>query len=171
MKDSFSHRYFQVRYNSRKPPIRPRIILSDLKLHPRKLFRYDDYLESSNKLSGSGQFSSVEFAFTPRDTTATCDTLDLNLSCTFGKPYDFYIETNYTNKINGRTGPELVIGFTKRNAFRGGEKLDINLHGSYEWPRGVHVRRTLTHINPNAYCASESNEYPAIAPNYLSSHP
>lgn len=112
LKDSFSHRYFTVRFNGRKPPIRPRIILSDLKLRPRQLYSYDKYLESSNKISGSGLFSSVEFAFTPRDTSATCDTLDLNLSCTFGKPYDFYIETNYTNKINGRTGPELVIGFT-----------------------------------------------------------
>lgn len=37
LKDSFSHRYFTVRFNGRKPPIRPRIILSDLKLRPRKL--------------------------------------------------------------------------------------------------------------------------------------
>ena len=30
-------------------------------------------------------------------------------------------------------GPELKLGFTRRNVFRGGEKLDVNLHGSYEW--------------------------------------
>lgn len=167
LKDSFSHRYFTVRFNGRKPPIRPRIILSDLKLRPRQLYSYDKYLESSNKISGSGLFSSVEFAFTPRDTSATCDTLDLNLSCTFGKPYDFYIETNYTNKINGRTGPELVIGFTKRNAFRGGEKLDINLHGSYEWQKGGNVSGGSADMNSYEYGADASIEFPRLIVPFL----
>ncbi len=36
-------------------------------------------------------------------------------------------------ETTGRVGPELVVGLTKRNAFRGGEKLDINFHGSHEW--------------------------------------
>ena len=54
----------------------------------------------------------------------------------FDKPYDFYVEGNAKGKTSGRMGPELVLGLTKRNAFKGGEKLDINLHGSYEWQTG-----------------------------------
>ena len=41
LKDSFSHRYFTVRFNGKRPPIRPRIILADLKLRPRQQFNYD----------------------------------------------------------------------------------------------------------------------------------
>lgn len=162
LKDSFSHRYFAVRFNGKRPPIRPRIILADLKLRPRQLFNYDKYMESSNKINGSGLFSSVEFNFTPRDTTGRSDTLDIDLTCTFGKPYDFYIETNYRNKINGRHGPELVIGFTKRNAFRGGEKLDINLHGSYEWEQGGNVNGSGGNMNSYEYGLDASIEFPRL---------
>lgn len=65
--------------------------------------------------------------------TIGSDTLDANIDLVFDKPYDFYVETNARAKTTGRVGPELVIGLAKRNAFRGGEKLDINLHGSHEW--------------------------------------
>ena len=52
------------------------------------------------------------------DTTSQCDTLDMTVSCVLNKPYEFYVETNYSNKINGRTGPELVLGLKKLNAWR-----------------------------------------------------
>lgn len=167
LKDSFSHRYFRVRFNGRRPPIRPRVILRELKLRPRQLFSQDKYIESANKINGSGLFNNVEFAFTPRDTTASCDTLDLNISCTFGKPYDFYIETNYTSRTNGRMGPELVLGFTKRNAFRGGEKLDINLHGSYEWQSGNNVSGNSADLNSYEYGIDASLEFPRLLVPFL----
>ena len=165
--DSFSHRYFTVKFRGKRPPIRPRIILSGLRLRPRQLFSYDKYTESLNKINSTGQFSSVEFNFTPRDTTGRSDTLDINLSCTFGKPYDFYIETNYRNKINGRHGPELVVGFVKRNAFRGGEKLDINLHGSYEWEQGGNVNGAGGNMNSYEYGADASIEFPRLIVPFL----
>ena len=52
-------------------------------------------------------------SFTPRDSSEHCDTLDLKLNCLFDKPYDFYVETNYTGRTSGRMGPGIVIGFTK----------------------------------------------------------
>lgn len=170
LKDSFSHRYLTIRYNGQRPPVRPRVVLKDMKLRPRDAFSYDKYTESANKINATGLFSSVEFAFTPRDTSATCDTLDLNLTCTFNKPYDFYIETNYTNKINGRTGPELVIGFTKRNAFRGGELLDINLHGLYEWQQGGNVNKSSSDVNSYEYGADVSLSFPRLLIPFLKRH-
>ncbi len=167
LKDSFSHRFFTVRFNGRRPPVRPRIILRDMKLRPRQMFSYDNYVESASKINGSGLFSSVEFSFVPRDTTASCDTLDMNLTCTFGKPYDFYVETNYTNKVSGRTGPELVVGFSKRNAFRGGEKLDINLHGSYEWQTGGNVNGSSEDMNSYEYGLDASIEFPRLIVPFL----
>lgn len=167
LRDSIVYRSLHLHFNGRKPPIRARVILRDLKLWPRQMFNYGKYLESANKLNSSGLFNSIEFGFTPRDTTAMCDTLDLNLTCTFGKPYDFYVETNYTNKINGRTGPELVVGFTKRNAFRGGEKIDINLHGSYEWQKGGDVRGKSSDLNSYEYGADASIEFPRLLVPFL----
>lgn len=167
LNNSFNHRHFTVRFNGRRPPIRPRIILRDLKLRPRQMYSYSKYLESANKINGSGLFNMVQFGFTPRDTTSACDTLDLTLTCMFNKPYDFYIETNYINKINGRTGPQLVLGLTKYNAFRGGEKLDINLHGSYEWQTSNDMNNISSGMNSYEYGADASIEFPRLIVPFL----
>lgn len=133
LRDTFIYRRLTLAFNGRKPPIRARLLLRHLRLLPKQQFSYDAYMESADRLSNSGQYSSVQFAFTSQDTTALCDTLDMTVSCVLNKPYEAYVETNYSNKINGRTGPEIVVGFKKKNAFRGGEVIDLNLHGAYEW--------------------------------------
>lgn len=133
LRDTFTYRRLTLAFNGRKPPIRARLLLRHLRHLPKQQFSYDAYMESADRLSNSGQYSSVQFAFTPQDTTALCDTLDMTVSCVLNKPYEAYVETNYSNKINGRTGPEIVVGFKKKNAFRGGEVIDLNLHGAYEW--------------------------------------
>lgn len=133
LRDTFTYRRLTLAFNGKKPPIRARLLLRHLRLLPKQQFSYDAYMESADRLSNSGQYSSVQFAFTPQDTTALCDTLDMTVSCVLNKPYEAYVETNYSNKINGRTGPEIVVGFKKKNAFRGGEVIDLNLHGAYEW--------------------------------------
>jgi outer membrane protein assembly factor BamA len=159
--DSTKRRHLTIYFNGKKPPVRPSIILKDLKLRPRQLFSYDNYLESASKINSTGVFSSTDFQFTPRPST---DTLDMRLNCVLDKPYDFYIEANAIGRTNGRFGPEAKIGFTRRNLFHGGEKLDINLHGSYEWQRGGG-----TNSSTYQYGADVSIEFPRIiAPFYNS---
>ncbi len=175
--DSMGRRFLKIFYNGKRPPIRPRVLLRDMKLRPRRAFSYDDYMESMQKINATGVFSQIDFAFTPRknsqlsarreatlrlrrtlNSPLTQDTLDLQLNCTFDKPYDFYVETNFNNRTIGRMGPEMKIGFTKRNAFRGGERLDINLHGSYEWETGENTSGMSTY----QYGADGAIEFPRI---------
>lgn len=164
--DSLTRRILTIRFNGKHPQLRPRVILGGMRLRPRQLYSHDAYLETMNNLNAMGLFSMTDFTFTPRDTSATCDTLDLQLNCVLDKPYDFYIETNFKNRTLGRMGPELKVGLTKRNAFRGGEKFDINLHGSYEWQ--THNRGK--DMNSYEYGADASIEFPRIvAPFYSSS--
>ena len=91
------------------------------------------------------------------------DTLDLVVNCVFDRPYDVYFETNFTKRTIGRMGPELKIGFTKRNAFRGGEKLDVNLHGSYEWQ----TRSSSGDMNTYEYGADVSLEFPRLVAPFM----
>jgi len=159
--DSVKRRHLTIRFNGKNPPIRPNVILKNLRLRPRQEFSYDNYLESASKMNATGVFSSTDFQFTPR---AGTDTLDLNLNCVFDKPYDFYIEANAIGRTSHRYGPGVKIGFTRRNLFRGGEKLDINLHGSYEWQHGGE-----TSSNTYQYGADVTVEFPRIiAPFYNS---
>ena len=155
--DSTVRRFLTVRYSGTKPPIRPRVLLADMKLRPRQVYSYDNYLATASKINAMGLFSMTEFQFTPRDTTAQCDTLDLTLNCVFDKPWDFYVETNLRNRTIGRFGPELKLGLTRRNAFRGGEKIDVNVHGSYEW-----ATSGSSSMSSYEYGADASIEFPRI---------
>ena len=157
MTDSMHGRYFTVRYSGKKPPIRIRVLMADMKLRPRQLFSYENYQQSIAKINAMGLFSMTDFTFTPRDTTAACDTLDLTLNCVFDKPWDHYIETNFNARTIGRMGPELRMGVTRRNAFRGGELIDINVHGSYEW-----ASHGGSQMNNYEYGADASIEFPRI---------
>ena len=166
--DSIKRRHLTIFYNGKHSPIRPRVVLKNLKLRPRQPFSYEQYQQSASLINATGVFSSVDFQFSPRllakSDSAQADTLDLLLNCTFDKPYDFYVETNLTGSTIGRYGPELKLGFTKRNAFRGAEKLDINLHGSYEWQRS-----SGSNMSNYQYGADAAVEFPRIiAPFYNS---
>ena len=161
LNDSVRRRFLTIHFNGKKSPIMPRVVLRNLRLRPRQLYSYENYLESVSKLNATGVFSSTDFQFTPR---ANTDTLDLRLNCTFDKPYDFYIECNAKGRTSGRYGPEARIGLTRRNAFRAGEKLDINLHGAYEWQKSGG-----SDMNSYQYGADVSIEFPRIiAPFYNS---
>lgn len=161
--DSIVHRNLSVYYSGKKPPIRLRTLLRDIKLRRRQLYSQTNYQESAGVINSLGLFSMSDFKFTPRDTTSACDTLDMTLNCVFDKPYDGSIEANYMIKSNDRTGPGLVLGVTKRNAFRGGEKLSFSLKGSYEWQTGRRVSGgSGSAINSYEYGADVSVEYPRI---------
>ena len=146
-------RSLKVMFSGKHVPIRPGVILQGLKLRPRQLFSYDAYQESMQKVNATGVFSSIDFQFTPR-----ADSLDLLLDCVFDKPYDFYVETNFINRTIGRMGPEAKIGLTRRNVFRGGEKLDLNLHGAYEWE----TSSKGSDMNSYQYGIDASIEFPRI---------
>jgi hypothetical protein len=161
--DSIHHHILTVRYNGKRPPLRPRVILADMKLRPRDQYSYDAYSETMNKINSTGLYSMVDCSLTPRDTTAACDTLDMALNCVFDKPWDAYIETNMVDRTIGRFGPEIKLGVTRRNAFRGGEKLDINLHGNYEWSTSGNGGS----MNSYEYGADASIEFPRIIAPYF----
>ena len=161
LNDSLTRRNFTLHYNGRYVPVRPRVLIRNLRIRPRQEYNYDRYLESAAKLNATGVFSSTDFQFTPRPDS---DTLDLNLNLVFDKPWDFYIEGTAKARTNGRYGPELKIGVTKRNLFRGAEKLDINLHGAYQWQSSGNVKSS-----DYQYGADISLEFPRIiAPFYNS---
>lgn len=173
LKDSLVRGRLSFRYNGRKMPIRAGIVLKDLKLFPRRLYKVENEEAAKRHLQSMGLFSYSSIQFTPRNEPAVeqrlddgcvvySDTLDANIDLVFDKPYDFYVETNARGKTTGRVGPELVVGLTKRNAFRGGEKLDINFHGSYEWQTINKTGSKSTRINSYEYGSDVSLSFPRI---------
>ena len=159
--DTLVRRNITVIHGGKRSPMRARAIRKDLTLTRGNLFRQSDLNESSSVLNSMGLFSMTSFSFVPRDTTAECDTLDMILNCVMDKPYDVSLETNFTMKSDSRKGPGLVLGLTKRNAFRGGEKLNMKVFGSYEWQTAA-SGNDKTSINSYEYGGELSLEYPRI---------
>ena len=162
LNDSISRRSLTVRYNGRRSPLRTGVILRSLKMRPRQLYDASKEEESMKNLQSTGLFSYTSMRFTPRVSPFSSDTLDLTLDCIFDKPYDFYIEANGKGKTSGYIGPELVVGLTKRNTFRGGEKLDIKAHGSYEWQTGHRGEGTKSRVNSYEYGGEASLIFPRL---------
>lgn len=170
LKDSFVRSYLSFHYNGRKMPIRPGIVLQSLRLRPRELYRVRTEERAKTGLQEMGLFSYSSIQFSPRSVQTLDslghvvyrDTLDANIDLVFDKPYDFYVEANARGKTTGRVGPELVVGLTKRNAFHGGEKLTVNLHGSHEWQTISQAGGGSTRINSYEYGSDVSVEFPRI---------
>ena len=170
LKDSFVRSYLSFHYNGRKMPIRPGIVLQSLRLRPRELYRVRTEERAKTGLQEMGLFSYSSIQFSPRSVQTLDslghvvyrDTLDANIDPVFDKPYDFYVEANARGKTTGRVGPELVVGLTKRNAFHGGEKLTVNLHGSHEWQTISRAGGGSTRINSYEYGSDVSVEFPRI---------
>ena len=134
--DSVHRRFLTVHYKGKSSPIRPRVILSDMKLRPGQIYSEDAYNESLNRMTANENFSSIDIKFTPRDTTAACDTLDMALDCVFSKPYDISVEGKFTGKTSSRIGPGAELTVSRKNLFRYGEKISLNVFGSIEWQTG-----------------------------------
>lgn len=165
-------RRFTVHYHGRRIPLRWRVLSRGIRMRQGRLYKYDDYISTINALNGKGVFSSVDCRFTPRQhtqdtistpyTATTYDTLDVSINCMFDKPYDTYLEANVTGKTNGFIGPGLTVGITKKNALRGGELLDVNLHGNYEWQTQRDEEGTGNGINSYEYGLDVSLEMPRL---------
>ena len=92
---------------------------------PGDLYQQSKHTETMERLNATRLFTASNISFKPSNSTDTCSTLNVTLDFMFDRPYDFYVEAYGRGKTTGKYGPELVVGVTKRNAFRGAELLNV----------------------------------------------
>lgn len=131
-----SRRNYTYNYSGNKLPLRPNLWRHAVTHRTGELYTLNDQEMTLRKLGELGVFSSVDVGYVPRDTTTTCDTLDLVISAVMDKLYDSTFEMNATMKSNQQVGPGISYELAKRNAFRGAEKVAFKIFGSYEWQTG-----------------------------------
>lgn len=142
LSNSMTRRTVTVNYSGRKPPLYPLVFLQNIAHRPRRLYRQRDEERTQEMLAGLGIFNQINVSYARRDTTQTCDTLDLLVSAVLDKRYTLDFEMNVTEKNGDRIGPGLSLSLQKKNAFRGAELLNFKIFGSYEWrTNGETVKR------------------------------
>lgn len=152
---------FDLNFNGRHSPLRSRVIANDLQFRPGDLYQQSKHTETMERLNATRLFTASNISFKPCNSTDTCSTLNVTLDFLFDRPYDFYVEAYGRGKTTGKYGPELVVGVTKRNAFRGAELLNVRLHGAYEWTtKRSNDAGTTGRINDYQYGAEVSLQFP-----------
>lgn len=125
-----------VRYD----PVRVRnsVITSNVMARPGRPFRVSSLDRTQLRLSQLGIFSNIDMRVTERDTILPSGdgVLDIDLQCVIDKPWEVKVEVQGASKSNSYIGPALQLGLGHKNVFGGGERLNINLTGSYEWQTG-----------------------------------
>lgn len=162
--DSVVFRDFTMFFSdkNKKPPVRFGAIRRNLYYQRGSLFQQDLHTFIQERISAMGVFSQVNMKYVPRDTTETCDTLDVEIMAVLDKPYDGEFETKVTSKSNGQIGPGVSFGMSKRNAFRGAETVKFEVHGAYEWQTNSTVQGKSAVINSYEYGTSLSLDYPRL---------
>lgn len=113
------------------PRVRPAVFANRVQLRSGEL--YSQSLEQSTRQSllGLGAFSYVDMQFVASDTLHNL--LDLYITAELDKPWDSSLSAVFTTKSNNFIGPGLNLSLGRRNLFGGGERLSLDLYGSYEW--------------------------------------
>lgn len=109
----------------------------------KKLYNQDTHERMLERLSEVGIFKHIETQYTPINSIAKDDTLNLNIRTALELPMDVELDLNVTAKSNAQVGPGAIFTLGRRNVFGGGEKWDIQLKGSYEWQTGSNKKNLM----------------------------
>ena len=113
------------------PKVRPSVFANRIQLHSGELYSQSREQATRQSLLGLGAFSYVDMQFVASDTLHNL--LDLYITAELDKPWDSSLSAVFTTKSNNFIGPGLTLSLGRRNLFGGGERLSLDLYGSYEW--------------------------------------
>lgn len=147
-------------YTGDKLPLRGGMWRRSISHRKGELYRQRHEEQTFEKLSSLGVFSQLDVSYVMRDSSATCDTLDIYVTALMDKLYDSSFETNVTFKSNQQVGPGVKFGLAKRNAFGGGEKVAFEVFGSYEWQTGLDRKGDDSMLNSYELGTKLSFEFP-----------
>ena len=100
----------------------PRLFAHAMQFYPGDLYNRRYHNNTLSRLINLGIFKFVKNRFEP----SSDSTLDAYYYLTPQQKKSLRVEVGATNKSNNMTGSEIVLGFTNRNTFKGGEILKID---------------------------------------------
>ena len=143
-----------------RSPLKMRAIRRYLRYRPGELYSQSVQKAVQTNLSDMGIFSQLTMQYEPRDTLS--DTLDVLITARLDKPYDAEFRGNVASKSNGLVGPGASFSMSRMNAFRGAEKVSLDLYGSYEWQTGAQMKGQSQVVNSYEYGASLNLHFPRL---------
>lgn len=138
-----------IRYQD-KLQVRPSVFQKRVQLKVGQRYSQDLEQQTRQALLDLGAFSYVDVKFLASDTLKNI--LDLIIITELDRPWDASFEGLFKTKSNNFIGPGVTFSLGRRNVFGGGERLSLDLFGSYEWQ--INKKRSDQHAN-----VSDINSY------------
>ena len=145
-----------------RPPLKMVVVRRYIPYRIGDLYNLSTLEAMQDNLVAMGVFSQVNVKYTPRDTTATCDTIDVEITARLDKPYDSEFKGNIATKSNGLVGPGVSFSMAKQNVFHGAEVLSFEAYGSYEWMTGAQMKGRHSLMNSWEWGTSLNLTYPRL---------
>ena len=139
--DSLTYRNVTIHYEG-KLRLRPAVLRNALRYHRGDRYSLAAQEQTQAAMSKLRTFRFVDMQYTPTDTSAACDTMNVRIRATYDYPLNSRLEIKGTINDNRYAGPGFTLALTRMNLFRGGENLSASVFGSYEWQTGA---RTAGH--------------------------
>jgi len=160
--DTIGRRHVTLAYSGKKgkSPLKMRAMRRCLRYRPGELYNQTIQKAVQTNLTDMGVFSHLTMQYIPRDTLS--DTLDVLVTARLDKPYDAEFKGNVASKSNGLIGPGVSFSMSRINAFRGAEKVSLDLYGSYEWQTGAQMKGMGQVVNSYEYGASLNLQFPRL---------
>lgn len=144
-----------------RPPLKLRAMRRNMRYRRGVMYSQEGVEHLYNALNSMGVFSQLNIDFVPRDSVGS-DTLDVLVNARLDKPYDSEFRGNVANKSNGLLGPGVSFSMSRKNAFRGGETVSLNVHGRYEWLTGAQSQGNSQSINSYEYGVDLNLSFPRL---------
>ncbi|WP_321333266.1 BamA/TamA family outer membrane protein [uncultured Bacteroides sp.] len=159
--DSVVYKNLSIYYRD-KLKIRPEVLYRQIRFQSNQTYSYFRQTRTQERMTQLGMFRYVEMNYAPRDSTDTCNALNVDIQTTYDLPLDGELDLNVTTKSNDQTGPGASFSVTRKNLFGGGENLTLGLHGSYEWQTGTGNTQNTSALNSYEMGISASLAIPKV---------
>ncbi len=166
--DTVSHQIQMVRsggvysYSGSVRPVKAGVIFRNMLHRKGRVYRAKDQEITLQLINNLGIFSHTSLDYTPRDTTATCDTLDVYFRGVLDRRYNTDLELSVVERNGDRIGPGLSVGFKKKNAFRGAEQLSFDIYGAYQWKTNLEKDQDRRLLNSYEFGSKLSLDIPRM---------
>jgi outer membrane protein assembly factor BamA len=138
--DSTLYRDLAIHYES-KLRLRPAVLYDRILQGEGDLYSEKRQQQTRTALANLSVFRYSETELVPLDTARRNDRLEMRIRAVYDLPLDGELELRFTDKSNDLRGPGAIFSLTRRNLFRGGEVLRLQVNGSYEWQTGASAGR------------------------------
>lgn len=116
--------------------LKPEVIDDALYFKSGDLYTQSAYRRTMTRLNTLGVFSYVRINYQLAGPDSLSNLLNVRIDLVIADQINLNLETDLVSKSTGFLGPAAKIGVSHTNAFKGAERINVDLKGSFEWQWG-----------------------------------